>query len=198
MAVLHTKNMKNIFVYSVVNPTPITTGFATDVSVTGDSVNKQEITITCGNETSISKFSSISISAGNNRQLFYIYFDVDNANANPFIFDKTAIRVPIKSLATSNDVADAIVNSINVYHKQFFIASNVGNVVTIINQDRGIAETPIDGSSTFDLNTLGLTNLKRINGYVYKKFDGGESMLQKKVDVSLIVNLDSEDIVYGY
>jgi hypothetical protein len=88
-----------------------------------------------------------------------VWYTVDSVGVDPALVGKTAIPVSILSTDSASDVATATVSQINIVAGADVTASLLSNVITLINDNDGLATQPANGTLspgfTIDVIQLG-------------------------------------------
>lgn len=177
------------------------TGYAATITTQGDGENVAN-QVTTINSIAGSAFTPTGtadyflINSAFNRQIFYVWFNVNGGNTNPFINGTTGIEVDVLSSDDSTATATKIVTALNAL-TNIFTATSDTNIVTVTNFSPGPAlnatEFVVDSGFTIATPTEGTLNVLLSNSI-------SPSLAVQETTQSLInvINKNNAEIVYGY
>jgi len=202
MAVITTNQYVNLHIESMGEPSrPAIPSAVVATTLQGSSSVAQVCTFQVGVAELAGNYdwNMFCISSALNVHNFYVWFDVGSENKDPRIGDKQGIKVSMTATETINDIATKIAAAINANVN--FSAVAATDTVTITNANNGYADDITNGpNETFDYQaTISATvNLKNIIGYVIQRRDSGITMVQSRIPISCIVNINDPDIIWMY
>jgi len=197
MSVISVGQFNKVHIETIVDPLPITLGYTVSTSVSGTNIVQQEMEITPS--LTVNEFGALTFSSPYFKELFYLYVVVDGNDKNPFLTNRTAVKLEVLSTDTVHQVAVKLNELINMKFNRYFLSTISGDVVTLKCIERGICEEIKDGNDTdYNIFDMNINTVKRVNGYIYVRRDAGIDVIYEKKYVSFITNLADNRMMVGY